>query len=330
MIALLSSCGRSREATQPPAGSATAALAKGQVVDGRFASAALGVDKDYVVYLPAGYDEAAPRRYPVIYMLHGLGGNERSWLEGGHLDGAADTLGLQAIVVMPDGDGSFYVDAVAPIGREDCAARGNPFARQELAADYCVERPDYERYITQDLIAHVDATYRTIAERRGRGIGGLSMGGFGALQLGMRHRDLYAAAASHSGLDSLFYRGPHPYQADQVELLEDVTKWGADVDGFGAYVRGLFGPDPANWEGHDPVALGERLRPGDIALYLDAGTEDQLALNDGAQYLHDRLLGRNIAHQWYLGPGGHDFGFWRQRIDDSLGFFVANLAPAAR
>ncbi len=331
----LFACGRPATPAPAPGSSATAAPAPapvvtgpGRVVDGRFTSAALGVDKAYRAYLPAGYDAAPTRRYPVVYMLHGLGGNERDWIDAGKLDAAADGLALQAIVIMPDGDAGFYVDAVAPVGTEGCAQRGSMFNRREAAADYCVTTMAYERYITVDLVAHVDATYRTIAERRARGIGGLSMGGFGALQLAMRHRDLFAAAASHSGVDALLYAGPHPYRAGAAELVGDVNRWGADMEPFGAYVRGLFGPDLASWKAHDPASLVDTLKPGELALYLDAGTDDQLVLHDGAQYLHDRLTARGIAHTWYLGPGRHDFAFWGQRIDDSLGFFAAALAPA--
>jgi S-formylglutathione hydrolase FrmB len=327
VVGAMAACGSSPSPAPSARPSATPApVGHGRVADGRFTSPALGVDKAYRVYLPAGYDAGA-RRYPVVYMLHGLGGNERDWTEGGQLDQAADRLGLHAIVVMPDGDASFYVDAVAPIGTADCATRGSPFNRQERAADYCVETWDYDRYVTVDLIAHVDATYRTIADRRARGIGGLSMGGFGALQLAMRHQALFAAAASHSGVDALLYVGPHPYRADAVQLVTDVARWGADMEPFGAYMRGLFGPDLAHWKAHDPASLADTLTPGALALYLDAGTDDGLVLHDGAQYLHDRLTARGVAHAWYLGPGRHDFAFWRDRIDDSLAFFAANLSP---
>lgn len=320
-------CGHAREPARreaPPEPSAPAATASpARVVEGSFASAALGVDKRYLVWLPPGYDSAPTRRWPVVYMLHGLGGNERNWVEGGKLDEAAAAVGLAAIVVMPDGDASFYVDAVAPA---DPACAGNPFARREPAADYCVPRRAYERYIVDDLLAHVDATYRTIARRDGRGIGGLSMGGFGALQLALRHRDRFAAAASHSGVDALLYVGPHPYQAGAVELVTEVGQWGQGMEPFGAYVRGLFGPDLARWQAHDPAHLVGTLTAGELALYLDCGTEDVFALHDGAQYLHDLLTARGITHDWYLGPGRHDFSFWRERIDDSLTFFDRSLA----
>jgi S-formylglutathione hydrolase FrmB len=205
---------------------------------------------------------------------------------------------------MPDGDESFYANSAT-----DPAAR-------------------YEDYIVRDLVEHVDATYRTLAERGARGIGGLSMGGFGALHLAMRHQDVFAAAASHSGVDALLYLGPHPYAAGKVKLLEDVRQWGLAIPQIGSLVRGIFGTDPATWRAHDPAVLARKLNDGDLALYLDCGTEDLFLLHDGAQYLHDILLERGVRHEWYLGPGTHTFTFWRDRIDDSLGFFARSLTPA--
>ena len=327
-------CGRSASRSSEPVtaepGAATpaAAAAPGFVVDSHFASAALGVDKAYRVYLPGSYATASTRRYPVVYLLHGLGGSEADWTGGGGLASAADALGLEAIVVMPDGDSGFYANWQRPVDRTACLARGNPFSSRERAETYCVERANYEDYIVGDLIAHVDATYRTQPRREARGIAGLSMGGFGALVLAMRHPELFAAAASHSGIDALLYVGPHPYARDQVVLLDDPAKWGGDMEPFGGYVRGIFGPDLAAWRDHDPATLATRLAPGQLALYLDCGTEDLFALHDGAQYLHDVLTARKLTHDWYLGPGRHDFSFWSQRIDDSLAFFARSLARA--
>ena len=134
--------------------------------------------------------------------------------------------------------------------------------------------------------------------------------------------------ASHSGVDALLYVGPHPYQAGQVEILKDVRQWGTQFEPLGGFVRAIFGPDRANWQQHDPISLAGALRPGALAIYLDCGSEDGLALDDGAQYLHDTLTAAGVHHDWYLGPGHHDFGFWSQRIDDSLRFFARSLAKA--
>ncbi|MGE5185397.1 MAG: alpha/beta hydrolase [Acidobacteriota bacterium] len=303
------------------------ATAHGRVTTERFHSTALGVDKDYVVYLPADY-ETSGKHYPVFYYLHGLGGNEHDWVEGGHLAETADKLGLAAIVVMPDGDDAFYADGVAPIDYAACMKDASGLFLQKQRAKTCVKKRDYETYITKDLVAEVDGKYRTLATKQGRAIAGLSMGGFGALELSLRHTDEYAAAASHSGIDALLYVGPHPYVAGKVELLEDVKQWGvsAPIPDLNPWMRGIFGDDLATWQQHDPAYLAQQLAPGALALYLDCGTEDIFALNDGALYLHDLLLARKIDHAFYIGPGHHDFRFWVARLPESLKFLRDHTA----
>ncbi len=318
---LLAAC--ARPAPTPPA---TEARARGSVIEGRFQADSLGVDKRYRAYLPAGYAESSAR-FPVIYLLHGLSGNENDWLEAGKLDQAADSLGLRAIVVMPDGDASFYTNSVAPADYDACM-RGPAkrfFRRAEAPESFCVRTPRYEDFLTRDLIAHVDSTYRTISTRAGRAIGGLSMGGFGALSIALRHPELYSAAASHSGVVALLYAGPHPYRKDAVQLVTDPSKWGLDVGEIGTLVRGLFGPDLANWRAHDPATLAATLPEGKLALFLDCGTEDDFALQDAAAYLHDVLATAGVTHQLTLIPGRHNFQLWRARIHDSLAFFAAHF-----
>lgn len=297
-----------------------AATKKGKIEPHTFKSEALGVDKDYLVYLPVGYDGTKP--FPVFYYLHGLGGNEKNWAEGGDLAEAADALGLQAIVVMPDGDDGFYADSAAPIDYDACMKDGTGLFVPAFQSKHstCVRHRNYETYIVKDLIKEVDSKYKTIATREGRGIAGLSMGGFGALQLSMRHPDLFAAAASHSGVDALLYAGPYPYAKGKVELVKDPTKWGVGAQEIGPWVRSLFGKDLKNWQAYDPAVLAEKVEPGKPALYLDCGTEDGFGLNNGAQYLHDILEGRHIEHVFFLGPGKHDFRFWKPRLPESLKF----------
>jgi putative tributyrin esterase len=295
----------------------------------RFTSEALGVGKDVYVYLPEGY-ATSTKRYPVFYYLHGLGGDERNWLEGGNLEQAANALGLQAIVVMPDGDNHFYVDGHSPTDYDACLKDGTGlFIPTQNRAKTCVRTAKYETYLTKDLIAWVDSSYRTIATREGRAIAGLSMGGYGALVLAMRNPRLFVAAASHSGVDALLYAGPFPYVKGKVNLIEKPADWGAGFGGFGAWIRGIYGPDIANWRAHDPAFLVEQLQPDGPALYLDCGTEDGFMLHHGMQYLHDLLLAKDVAHEYYLGPGGHDFEFWAARLPKSLAF-LASKTEAAR
>ncbi len=299
----------------PPAG------ASGIVKEATLKSASLGVDKRYLVYLPAGY-ESSGKRYPVFYYLHGLGGNEDNWVEGGKIDKAADELGLQAILIMLDGDDAFYVNGIGAVDYDKCLQDGVGLFMpgHETKRTTCVRKRDYDTYVTKDLIAHVDATYRTIATREGRAIAGLSMGGFGALQLSMRHTDLFSAAASHSGLVSLLYGGPVPYKAGKVELLTDVRTWGGPYVEIKKWMIGLLGEDVAHWRKFDPSALVADLAPGTLALYIDCGTEDEFLFHNQAAYLHDLLLEKNIEHTYFTGPGNHSFSFWRQRVPESLKF----------
>ncbi len=324
LLALIAACSSAPSSEPAPAVKEStppvAASMKGEIVRTSFKSAALGVEKDVVVYLPAGYAAQPDKKWPVFYYLHGLAGNETNWTDL-DLDENADAMNLGAIVVMPDGDNSFYTDSATPLDYDACMRDGTGlFVPNAPKKATCVRTPNYEQYIVEDLIAWVDATYHTIATKQGRAIAGLSMGGFGALQLAMRHPDLFAATASHSGVDALLYVGPDPYVAGKVVLGDDPKK--VPKDPFSQWIASIFGSDIANWRAHDPAALVEKLEPGALAIYLDCGTEDDFRLHNGAQYLHDLLLAKKIDHAWYIGPGRHDGAFWRARVPLSLTFLA--------
>lgn len=329
-LGALVACGKSKTpATQEQP--APQAPGKGAAVVAHVQSAALGVTKDVVVYLPASYDTSG-KRYPVFYYLHGLGGDETNWVKNGALDKTADALGLEAIVVMPDGDDGFYADSAKPIDYDACMKDGTGlFFPERKHAETCVHHLAYETYITKDLVSWVDATYRTIPKREARAIAGLSMGGFGALQLAMRHPDLFVAAASHSGVDSLLYAGPIPYEKGKAVLATDVDKWSQAIGEIGIWIRSLFGGDLENWKAHDPTTLATKLDKATApALYIDCGTEDDFQLQHGMQYLHDILLERGIEHAYYLGPGRHNMKFWSVRVKNSLEFLRDKTAkPSA-
>ena len=98
---------------------------------------------------------------------------------------------------------------------------------------------------------------------------------------------------------------------------------------MGDHVRAIFGGDLANWRAHDPVALAESLRDGQLALYLDCGTEDSFQFDDLAQDLHETLERRGVRHAFTLLPGRHDAAFLRERLDDGMRFLRERL-PAPR
>jgi S-formylglutathione hydrolase FrmB len=333
VVALVVACGSSESpppetaAAAPgaePAAPAQTPEGASEIRAGMLESAALGVVKRYRIYLPPGYD-SGDRRYPVVYLLHGLGGDEDSWVDIG-LQKTADEVGLGAIVVMPDGDDSFYINRATPVDHQGCLAGRRPFGTASNMASYCVETARYEDYITRDLVAHVDATYRT--EPR-RAIAGLSMGGYGALMLSMRHPDLFSIAVSHAGVASLLYAGPDPYDPKKAALYDGKPAWVSLNRGtpIGRHFLELYGEDAGFWRSHDPTTMARSLEPGKLALYLDCGTLDEFRLHLGAQMLHDTLEARGIDHTFELVAGGrHDGEFWSSRLDDGLRFIKGQLA----
>lgn len=153
------------------AGQAGQAAPLGRLREDSVRSAALGKEMKYRVLLPEGY-ESSLERYPVLYLLHGLGGNYTDWTTRSNVAAYSRTLPL--IIVMPDAGNQWYTNAA------DGSAR-------------------FEDYMTTDLPADVVSKYRTINSRYGRAIAGLSMGGYGAMKLALKRPAAFAVAGSFSG-----------------------------------------------------------------------------------------------------------------------------------
>ncbi|MDQ6885725.1 MAG: esterase family protein [Gemmatimonadota bacterium] len=309
--------------------SATAGHAPGRVQLDSFWSPALGTRKQYVVYLPPSYAARSGRRYPVAYYLHGVFGSERDWTRSGHLDAAMDSLlaagGREMIIVMPDGDDGFYTTWNSLGSYSSCLASTREVTK-EPSSTYCVPWPHYDEYIARDLVAHVDSVYRTIADRAHRGIAGLSMGGYGAISLALRYPDVFAAAASHSGVISPLYAGPHPF-AVPPRYATDMDSLRAGWGRMWRYVDGVFGRDSAGWLARDPRRLAERLvRAGKPipAIFIDVGTEDRLA--DENRAFHWELSRLAVPSSYAEWPGRHDWAYWSSHVGQSLAWLMEHIA----
>jgi S-formylglutathione hydrolase FrmB len=259
-----------------------------EVRSASFASAALGREVRYVVDLPTSYDSAQARRYPVVYALHGLFEGPGFWDGRGLARILAElrAAGLhEFLVVAVDGGNSFFVNAKG--GR-------------------------YQDMVEQDLLAHVEATYRVAPGRAGRGLLGISMGGYGALNMAFKDPGLAAAVATHSAM-----------------LLEQVpsAEAGARRGQMSAFFS-VFG-DPIDmelWRANDPLARARSLDPKSApALYLDCGAEDRYGLASGHRDLHRILDERGVAHSFELPPGDHGYEFVRARLEKSLRFLGERL-----
>jgi S-formylglutathione hydrolase FrmB len=296
-----------------------ALAAKGTVITEQFYSPTLGVEKNYRVYLPKGYDANA-QRYPVIYLLHGWGATEASWTAP-ELDvaTAADRIHLKAIIVMPDGDRSLYANAMTVIDYDACMNDATPARnKNETRKEFCVKTPRYEDYLVNDLISRVDTRFRTIATRNARALTGESAGGHGALQIALRHQDKFLSVANHSGIFALTIEGPFPYSRGEPRLRQSID---ASNSGLKEQIE-IYGTDLANWRAHDPYALVQNLKPHRLAIYFDCGNQDEFGFQHTAQYFRDRLRARKIPHQFALIKGAHNEKLWKSRIVHSLRFHV--------
>ncbi len=265
--------------------------ARGTVLDRTFYSDALGREMPYEVYLPPGYldelnDPQPGRRYPVVVLLHGLGAGYRQWLRLGAVDALEReaAAGRPMIAVMPEGRNGYWVNH----------ADGGP---------------RWGDYVARDLVAHVDATYRTIPRREARAIGGISMGAHGALQLALTHPDLFGIVGAHS---------PALRTRDQAPPF--LGGW------FPGYTAS---PGAEAYAARDPISLVRRgaLSPPPI-LWIDIGQQDGWYTR--ATELHAALLDRGWPHTWQPAPGNHDDAYWSRRMPDYLAFYGATLAAASR
>jgi enterochelin esterase-like enzyme len=265
--------------------------AAAEVRRGTFRSEALGRDVSYVVDVPPSYDGSASRKYPVVYALHGLFEGSGFWERRSLAPILARLLESGAVpeflVVAVDGGNFFFVNS--PVGR-------------------------YEDMVTKDLVAHVEATYRVVPGRKGRGLLGVSMGGYAALHVAFDQPGLVAAVATHSAM-----------------LLERIpsAERGAGRWHMAAFNKVFGDPiDPALWAENDPLVRAKEADPKAVpALYVDCGAEDRYGLASGHRELHRILDERGIAHAFELPPGDHGYEFVRARLEKSLRFLGNVLRP---
>ncbi len=149
----------------------------------------------------------------------------------------------------------------------------------------------YETYIIKELIPFIDQNFKTVAKREGRGITGLSMGGHGALYLALRHQDVFGAAGSMSG---------------GVDIRSFSNSWGI-IKWLGPYAE-----FPDRWEKNTVAGMLYLLTPKSLALVIDCGTDD--FFYDVNVRLHEKLLERNIPHDFISRPGKHDWDYWKNAV----------------
>jgi S-formylglutathione hydrolase FrmB len=263
---------------------------------GQISSSILSHPVNYCTAIPASYASSGARRYPTLYFLHGLFENERSWSERGGQQLLEDLIAQRQVgdflVILPDGGKTFYVNS------HDGKER-------------------YEDFFIQELVPAIDSKYRTIASPWGRGISGTSMGGYGALHIGMRHPEVFGAASAHSA--ALAPKIPNP--------MPNEGRW----QFYARILEGPFGRpvDEAAWDTNNPLTLAEHPeRFAGLKLYFDCGDQDRYGFEEGAKLLDQVLAARQFPHEFALRSGGHGWNYLAQYMKYSLLFHWQHFTEA--
>lgn len=257
-------------------------------------SAAMNRNHRAAVVLPDSYAKSK-EAFPVLYLLHGGTGSYRDWLtktpDKFLLHRLADQYNI--IIVTPDGGPtSYYFDS--PVDKTS----------------------QYETFISRELIEKTESAYRTIQDRKGRAIAGLSMGGHGAIFIATRHPDLYSAAGSMSGvmnINTATWKVPAEFAQSRAQNFAS-----------------LLGPpeDPAKpYPEYTAVGMVDQMKANDVKLIFDCGVDDFLI--DTNRDLHRRLLASEVPHDYTERPGAHTWEYWENALPYQVLFFYKQFKASA-
>lgn len=295
------------------------------------------VARDVIVFLPPSYRRDEQHRYPVVYALHGYSIGAEQWSREIHvpqtIEGAFAQGAQEMIVVLPDSrtvhNGSMYSSSVTT--------------------------GDFERFIAHDVVEYIDANYRTIPDRRSRGLVGHSMGGYGAVRIGMKYADVFGSLYVMSPC-CLSARRARPANPENEQALEGVktpeesaalpfflraqlataAAWSPNPENPPLYLDlpwkdGEIQPDVlARWTANAPLAFVDQY-VGNLRRYdgiaLDVGDEDGLRVD--TRRLHEVLDTYGIAHDFEVYPGTHTSAVAVRFQNHVLPFFSRHLCASA-
>jgi enterochelin esterase-like enzyme len=305
------------------------------------------VDREAFVFLPPSYEKDKKRHYPVVYALHGFFIGAEQWTHEIHvpqtIEGAFAQGSKEMIVVLPDSktiyNGSMYSSS---------ATTG-----------------DFENYVARDVVAYIDAHYRTIPDRQSRGLVGHSMGGYGASRIGMKHPDVFGALYIMSPCCMSPMTGGGPGPADQmkeraianekkVAAAKSPSDLAAQSPGFQSAqyaTAAAWAPDPKNpplyfdlptkdgvpqpeimakYAANSPLAFVDQYI-GNLKQYraiaMDVGDQDGLRFD--ATKLHEILDNYGVANSFEIYSGTHTSAVADRFQNHVMPFFSKNLCFTA-
>jgi len=249
-------------------------------------------DVHFSVCLPANY-YTVKQSFPVVYLLHGLGDNESSWLEYGKISQYADKAvkdgdASPMIFVMPEGFRTYYV---------------NDYKGSFL----------YQDMFVKELVPYIDSLFRTVADRQHRAVMGYSMGGFGAMILHLKHPDVFGTAVPLS----------ISVRTDEQYITEDASGWD---DQWGRLFGepGFTGTDRITdyYRQNSPFHVLAGMTAAEIKklnIYIDNGDKEQTLCRSNEE-LHILMRNLNIPHEFRVRDGGHSFQYWCSALPNALRF----------
>lgn len=243
----------------------------------------LGMERKYAIYLPPDYT-LSDREYPVLYLLHGSGDDQTGWVQFGEVLHIADKAikegkSTAMIIVMPDAN----------------TVRRGYF-----------NSPDgswlYEDFFFEELIPHIEETYRAKSEKRFRAISGLSMGGGGTFFYALHRPDMFAAACPLSA-----YIPTGKENAKRYVLRTDPNLNDEQLEKF-----------MENYNVLDIVRNMPDEQKKSVRWYIDCGDDD--FLYEGNSLMHIAMTKNNIPHEYRVREGAHNWTYWRESLPEVLEF----------
>lgn len=260
-----------------------------EIVTRKLESAALQRTWEYEVYLPTGYQKSG-LNYPVLYLLHGNGGNRNDWPDKGQIKRTADMMIVNldmpaAVIVMPDAGVSWYVD----------------------------RREKMETAVIRDLIPDVEKNLRVLKSREGRLIGGLSMGGYGAMRFALKYPEMFAAAALLS--PAIYDPVPPPNSSARSVRTFGDPRFDEQVWKSLNY--------PALWQAY----LAKKTP---VPMYINSGDDDEFMIEADATRFYSLLRAHRQPAELRIVNGAHSWPVWEGTIGDALEYiFRYSAKPSA-
>ena len=252
-------------------------------------------DVKYSIYLPPNY-ESSTQTYPVIYLLHGYGGDNNSWIKRGNINEYTDKAIANntipaVIIVMPNGDSSWYINS------NDSKVK-------------------YEDFFINEFIPAIEKTYRAKAEKKYRAIAGLSMGGYGALLYTLKHPNVFSAVAALSAA----------IVSDNDYMNMPVLQWNHFFNKI--YGVELKGKERLNetWNTNSILKIVENKPAEELKTtqyWIDCGDDD--FLTKGNCLLHIALIDKKVSHEYRVRDGDHNWNYWKSGITDALQFITTHF-----